>query len=239
MVTEYHLFHTLIKGTNHFFFVIKVLQAYKVDFSFLEGRIYFSTVMDVCTFFLLNLLFRSVGFWLKKSCIYSLNFFTLFLLIFKKIFSFFKSHSLFKLFWNCDWHVFRTCRFFFLKKIEGLFFCTLAHETAIENVCCFRAKKEKLSQAIKKTLEAQALHKTESTFWIRIGIFADMEFHDIFILFFQTFNSMGHRNFIKHVMNWNSRKDSNSTSKNILNKKCLTKAAVWHLCITCCSLSFS
>ena len=110
------------KGYQSLFFVIKVLQAYKVDFSFLEGRIYFSTVMDVCTFFLLNLLFRSVGFWLKKSCIYSLNFFTLFLLIFKKIFSFFKSHSLFKLFWNCDWHVFRTCRFFFLKKIEGLFF---------------------------------------------------------------------------------------------------------------------
>ena len=195
--------------------------------------------MDVCTFFLLNLLFRSVGFWLKKSCIYSLNFFTLFLLIFKKIFSFFKSHSLFKLFWNCDWHVFRTCRFFFLKKIEGLFFCTLAHETAIENVCCFRAKKEKLSQAIKKTLEAQALHNTKNTFWIRFGIFVTMWFHKILQAgFFQTFDYIEPTP-IAQKMFGVIIKIIIFEYKKTLNTLWLTTAVVWHLCITCCFLSFS
>ncbi len=97
----------------------------KVCFLFLQGKIYFSTVIYVCTFFLLNLLFLSFGFFGRKFCIYSKIFLPRTRLIFKKIFSFFKSHSLFKLFWNCDWHVFRTCRFFFLKKIEGLFLHSL------------------------------------------------------------------------------------------------------------------
>ena len=108
--------------------------------------------------------FVPLVFLVRKSYIYSQFFSSLFLLIFEKIFSFFKSHSLFKLFWNCDWHVFRTCRFFFLKKIEGLFFCTLAHETAIENVCCFRAKKEKLSQAIKKNFRSASLTQNRKYF---------------------------------------------------------------------------
>ena len=112
--------------------------------------------MDVCTFFL-NLLFRSVGFFGRKSCIYW-NRSSLFLLSFKKIFSFFKSHSLFKLFWNCDWHVFRTCRFFFLKKIEGPFFARWLMRLPLKMSAASGQKKEKLSQAIKKTLEAHGLH---------------------------------------------------------------------------------